>query len=329
MGKKKAKQEAEKTKTKALVLLSGGLDSRLAAKLLQKQGIEVEAVYFDLPFGSGCCKPTCAFNFAQKEGIKLHIFDCKKGRLFQEYLNIIKKPVYGYGTAMNPCIDCRIFMLRKAKKLAEKIGAEIIATGEVLDERPMSQRKKAMEIIEKESGLQGKLLRPLSALHLPETNAEKEGKIDRKQLLAIRGRSRKLQLELAKKFGITFPSPAGGCLLCEKEYARKLADLLKHEKKIKPIDINLLKIGRHFRVGKCKIIVGRNKEENAILEKQKWLKISAGPKSPTTLILGKADKKTKDIAAALTVRYSDYKEARLFGKIVRPASAELIEKLRI
>ena len=126
---------------KALVLFSGGLDSRLAIKILQEQGIKVEALYIDIPFGAGCCKPSCAFNFTQMQGLKLHVIDCKKGELLQEYISVLRKPKHGYGTAMNPCIDCHIFMLKKAKQLAKKIKAGFIATGEVLNERPLSQRK--------------------------------------------------------------------------------------------------------------------------------------------------------------------------------------------
>lgn len=161
-------------KTKAVVLFSGGLDSRLAINLLQDQKIEVIALYFNLPFGTGCCIPSCAFNFAQVQGIPLKIIDCTKGKLFQKYIKTVKKPKYGYGTAINPCVDCRIFLLKKAKEIMKKEKADFVATGEVLNERPMSQTKNKLILTEKESGLQGKLLRPLSAKLLPETIAEKK-----------------------------------------------------------------------------------------------------------------------------------------------------------
>jgi len=319
-----------KRKPKALVMLSGGLDSRLAVKILQEQ-CAVECVYFDTPFLTWVHDNL--FTFAQKEGVKLHVIDCKKGKNLQEYISIIKNPKYGHGVGMNPCIDCRIFMLKKAKELARKIGADFIATGEVVGERPMSQNLKAMKIIEKESGLEGKLLRPLSAKLLPVTDVEKSGLIKRDKLFGIRGRSRKKQIELAKKFKITYPSPAGGCLLCEKEFTNKLKDLLEHKKKPTPYDIEVLKIGRHFRVGNCKIIVGRNENENRVLEnlakKLKAKKISAGKKSPITLIVGKTNQKVLDIAASLTVFYSDYKSAKISGKIYTKAKIDIVKKYRI
>jgi len=247
---------------KILLLLSGGLDSRLALKILQKQA-KLECIYFILPFSSGCCNPFCSLKFSLKEKTKLKIVDCRKGKLLQEYLDIIRKPKHGHGTGLNPCIDCRIFMLKKAKQYADKKNIEIIATGEVLNERPMSQYKRALEIVEQESGLQGRLLRPLSAKLLPETNAEKLGKINRNLLFDICGRSRKQQIALAKKYNIDFPNPAGGCLLCEPGFCAKLRPLLKQ--KIKEIDIELLKIGRHFE--NSNILLGKNKEENDILEK--------------------------------------------------------------
>lgn len=291
--------------TKAIVLFSGGLDSRLAIKLLQEQNIEIMALNFDLPFGGSCCKTMCSFNFTQLHNVKSMVIDCTSGKLFDEYMKIIKKPKFGRGTAMNPCIDCRIFILKKAKEIAKKGNADFIATGEVLNERPMSQHKQAMDIIEKESGLKGKLLRPLSARLLPETEAEKKGLVNRKKLFDIQGRSRKKQIELAEEYKIKYPSPGGGCLLCEKEFAKKLEDLLKHKKKIEPRDIQLLKIGRHFRFDNSKIIVGRNEEENKKLlelggKKDILMEVKDIP-SPITMLQGKDIEK----AAALTIKYSD------------------------
>ncbi|MEM2955034.1 MAG: tRNA 4-thiouridine(8) synthase ThiI [Candidatus Nanoarchaeia archaeon] len=330
-------------KKRCLALLSGGLDSRLAIKLMQKQNIDVIALYFSLPFGTGCCMPDCAFNFAQTQNIKLKIIDCTKGKLFQEYMALIRKPKYGYGTALNPCIDCRIFMLKKAKALMSKLKAQFIVTGEVLNERPMSQTQKMLNIIEKESNLQGKLLRPLSAKLLPETEVEKKGLIDRNKLLDIQGRSRKRQIELANKWKLKYPTPAGGCLLCEKEFAKKLKDLFKHKKKIEPRDIELLKLGRHFRYGSNKIIVGRNEQENkklVALANQDFIFEVKNIPSPITLLQGKATKTTNKIAAALTVSYSDAKNEKqvqvAWGKrklnkylIVSPFSQDEIDKLRI
>lgn len=328
-------------KTKAIVLFSGGLDSRLAIKLLQEQGIEVTALYVQLSFGSGCCKFSCAFNFSQMQGVMLKMVDATKGALFRKFISIVKNPKNGHGSAMNPCIDCRIFLLEQAKKLAKKMNADFIATGEVLEERPMSQRMNAMRLIEKESGLEGKLLRPLSAKLLAETEAEKKGLVDRSKLLAIKGRQRKVQLELAKKYNIKFPSPAGGCLLCEREFANRLKDIFQHNKKITETDIELLKIGRHFRIGKTKIIVGRNKEENDKLEKYKENNIvmeAENIPSPITLATEKADKETMQKAAEITARYADcenecmikYNKEKKEIKIkAKKATQEELDKLRI
>ncbi len=295
---------------KALCLISGGLDSRIACKLMQEQ-CEVEAVYFDLPFGAGCCKPDCAFNFTQIAGVKLHVIDCKSGRLFNKIVEIIRKPRHGYGSNINPCIDCHIFLLREAKKLAKGIHADFLVTGEVLNERPMSQHLNALNIVEKESGLSGKLLRPLSAKLLPETDVEKKGLIDRNKLLAIKGRSRKEQIKLAEKFGIKYPNPGGGCLLCEKEFALKVRDLFKHEKSVDWKDMELLRHGRHFRIDGAKVIVGRNEQENNIIQqladKSDLLLEAKDTMGPVTIIRKKKQINPGVIkkAAELTARYSD------------------------
>jgi tRNA U34 2-thiouridine synthase MnmA/TrmU len=302
---------------KALGLLSGGLDSTLAVKLIIDQGIDVVAINFTSPFclcGRGGCG---ALRVAKKFNIPLKVV--KKG---EDYLKIIKKPKHGYGKNMNPCIDCRIYTLKKAKKYANKIGASFIFTGEVLDERPMSQHMKALKIIEKEAGLEGKILRPLSARLLPETYAEKKGWINREKLLDIRGRSRKKQIQLAKDWKINdYPCPSGGCLLTYKEFADKVRDFVINEKKLRMIDIPFLKIGRHFRFKKNKIIVGRNEDENKQLLKLKntsdYCFEVSNCGSPITLLQGPKTKKAIEKAAALTVRYSDSKEKKTtvkFGK---------------
>ena len=326
-------------KTRAIVLLSGGLDSRLCAKILQEQGIEVIALHFILPF-LGCCKPDCSFKFTQLEGIKLKIIDCTKGKNFQEYIKMIKKPKHGYGSAINPCIDCHIFMLKKAKQIMDKEKADFIATGEVLNERPMSQHKQSLNLIEKESGLKGKLLRPLSAKLLEETEAEKKKLVDRSMLLAIHGRIRKPQMDLAEKYKISYPLPAGGCLLCEEEFAKKIKDLFKHKKKLTQEDINLLRLGRHFRVNNTKIIVGRNEKENnqiQELSKNNIIMEVKDASSPITLIEGKADNEILKKAAALTMRYSDANQGIvIYGKNkmdkeikTKALNEEEIEKIRI
>lgn len=290
---------------KGLALLSGGLDSALAVKLMQKQGIEVHAVNFTSPFclcGKGGCGATA---LAKKLGISLKIIT-----LGGEYLEMLKNPEHGFGKNMNPCIDCRIFMLKKAKVYAQEIDASFLFTGEVLHQRPMSQNRRALSMIEKESALEGKILRPLSAKLLPETEAEKKGLIDRERLLDMSGRSRKLQMQLAKQWNLKgYSCPAGGCLLTYKEFASKVRDLINHNKDINTGDISLLKIGRHFRLGKNKIIVGRNEHENERLRNAKaaddYTFEVPHYGSPITLLQGPKTREAIKVAAALTLRYSD------------------------
>ena len=257
---------------------------------------------------------------------------------------MVRKPKHGYGRNMNPCIDCRIFMIKKAKKYAKEIGAAFIFTGEVLDERPMSQHFKAMRIVEEGSGLKGRLLRPLSARLLPETVIEKKGLVKRDKLLDIRGRSRKPQIKLAEEFKIAdYPCPAGGCLLTYKEFANKLRDLFRHRKRCSMPDVALLKVGRHFRFGKNKIIVGRNEAENKILtaKKMRYDYYFEVPDigGPITVLQGLKNKKAIQMAAALTAFYSDAKSDKItvnFGRnsldksitVPVPSRAE-VESLRI
>ncbi|MGB9913921.1 MAG: 7-cyano-7-deazaguanine synthase [Candidatus Bathyarchaeales archaeon] len=326
-------------KTKALVLLSGGLDSILAAKLLLNQGIAIEAINFVTPFSSGKEGESCAEKAAKQLSVPLKVVSVGK-----DYLRMLRNPKHGYGKNMNPCIDCKIFFLRKAKKYAKEIGASFLVTGEVLGERPMSQHFGALKLIEEEAGLRGKILRPLSAKLLPATEAEKRGLVDRKKLLAIQGRSRKQQIQLAKEFGINkYPSPAGGCLLTCKEYADKLRDLLQYKRRFSMKDIFLLKVGRHFRLGRNKIIVGRNAEENKILMAQRarsdyYFEV-ADVGSPITILQGVKTKKAIQTAAALTAFYSDAKSSEVtikFGRdrldkaiTVRVPTRDEVESLRI
>ncbi|MCD6148406.1 tRNA 4-thiouridine(8) synthase ThiI [bacterium] len=246
-------------KTKALVLLSGGLDSILAVKILEAQGVKIKG----LGFKSYFFNEKLAKKAAKELNIPIKIIDLSK-----EHLNLVKKPKYGYGKGMNPCIDCHILMLKKAKNIMLKEKFDLVATGEVLGERPMSQNLKSLKLIEKKSGLKGYLLRPLSAKLLEPTIPEKKGLIERKKLLDISGRSRKRQLKLAKKFKIkSYPSPAGGCLLTDLEFSKKLKDLFEKYPRCQGNDIELLKLGRHFWQDKVKIIVGRNEEENKKIRK--------------------------------------------------------------
>ena len=280
---------------KATVLFSGGLDSRLAVKVLQDQNIDIETLFFELPFAGGCCADTsCTINFSNEEKIKHNIIPVSSGPLFHEYLEIIKNPKHERGAGMNPCKDCRIFIFSKAKKIAEENNSDFIATGEVLNQRPMSQKENGLKIIEEESGLKGKLLRPLSAKFLPKTDAEKQGLVDRNKLPVINGRQRNTQMELAKKYNITYPNPAGGCLLCEDHFSNKLRDLFNHKeiKEITPAEVITLNIGRHFRK-KGKIIIGRNQLENRNLElinkTMKWNQSIPKKAGPTSLYENKKD----------------------------------------
>jgi tRNA-specific 2-thiouridylase len=326
-------------KIRAVGLFSGGLDSALAIKLIQEQGIEVIALNYASPFFSENHAQTIR-QLAEKLGVELKLIDDKD----EEYVEIVKRPKHGHGKNINPCIDCKIFILLEAKKFAEKIGAKFIFTGEVVGQRPMSQHFKTLMLIEEEAGLAGKLVRPLSAGILPATEAEKNGWIDRGKLLKIRGRTRKQQLELAEKYGLNnFLSGTSGCRLTDPGYARRVKELLEHESKPTISDINLLSLGRHFRIGDCKIIVGRKEEENkAILRYKNESDLIFEAKDavgPTTLLRGKANDETIKIAAALTARYSDSKDANvavIYGNskldkeiIITKLSDEEISNLRI
>ncbi|MCK5043965.1 7-cyano-7-deazaguanine synthase [Candidatus Pacearchaeota archaeon] len=292
-----------KNEKKVIVMFSGGLDSRLVIKLMQEQGFDIVALFFKLPF-AGCCDKKCTLEFSKLHKINLKIFDCTKGKLFKEYLEVIKHPKYGRGAGVNPCIDCRLFMLKKAKEFADKEGIETIVTGEVLGERPMSQTKKAMDIVEKESGLKGRLLRPLSAKFFPKTKAEESGLIDRKKFYDIEGRRRQKQMELAKKFKISYPHPAGGCLLCEKALKTRFEYLLKRG--MDENEIKLIGVGRHFVINDSWIILGRNEEENKIIERvgKKMELIVPDFIGPSAVILNKCDKKTKEKINELIRAYS-------------------------
>jgi len=299
---------------KAVGLFSGGLDSALAIKLVKDQGIEVIALNFVSPFctcvGDGCSIAKMA------EGLGVKVKLVKKGK---DYLKIIRNPKHGYGRNINPCIDCKIYILKKAKQYAKKMGAKFIFTGEVVGQRPMSQHYKTLMLIEKEAGLKGKLVRPLSAQLLPPTEAEKKGWIDRKKLLKFRGRVRRPQLDLAKKFKMDgFMCGGSGCRLTEKEYAKKLRDLLENKKRVRINDIILLKHGRHFRYNENKIIVGKNERDNKILlnlkNKTDYIFEVPGIGSPTTLLKGNKSKEVVKLAAQLTVRYSDSKDKETLVK---------------
>jgi len=301
-----------------LGLVSGGLDSLTACLLLQQQGIEIIGLNFKSPFCL-CDKvlshSECGLNlFHEKLGIKVHTLS--KG---DDYLEIVRNPKFGHGKNLNPCIDCRIYILKKAIEFNEKIKADFIFTGEVLNQRPKSQHRKALKIVEKESGLEKKLLRPLSALHLEPTIYEEQGLIDRAKLLGIQGRSRKIQLELVRKHELLDQYFAcGGCLLTDQNFSNRMRDYLKFNKTLKMEDISILKEGRHFRFRNTKIIVGRNEIDNNILlhlkEPNDLIMEVEDISGPITIIQGEINEASLKFAASLTLRYSDSKEST--GKVI-------------
>jgi len=290
---------------KAVALFSGGLDSTLAIRIMLEQGIEVSAIQFSTYFGCGGCgssKETDENNLGF--GIRYYFIG-------EEYVQMVRYPKFGWGKNMNPCIDCRIMMLKFAKEYLDEIGGDFIITGEVLGERPMSQRYNVLKLIDKESGLEGRIVRPLSAKLLEITKPELNGIINRNALFDISGRSRKRQYELAKRFNITkFSQPAGGCLLTDENYSRKLRDLFKYSEKPLSDDIGLLRWGRHFRTNpNCKIIVGRDEKDNLWIESfakdEDVILYLRDFNGPTTLIRGKYTYSDLEVATALTVKYSD------------------------
>ncbi len=291
---------------KALALLSGGLDSTLAIRVIQKQGIEVIALNFVTVFcrctSHGSCKLE-AVKVSEKFGIPIKVINTT-----ERFLDLVKKPKFGYGKNMNPCIDCRINIFRIAGEYMREIGADFIITGEVLGQRPMSQRKEAMKLIDKEANLTGLVLRPLCAKHMEPTIPEKLGLVDREQLLQIRGRSRKNQIQLADVFQIKdYPCSAGGCLLTDPEFAHRMRDLV-NTSDADVNDVNLLKVGRHFRLDpQTKIVVGRNEEDNGRIESLSregdFLLTLIDMPGPLTLIRGEITEEKIQSAARLTARY--------------------------
>jgi tRNA U34 2-thiouridine synthase MnmA/TrmU len=331
------------TSRKAVALISGGLDSLLAARLMLDQGIHVEGINFY----TGFCveghthairkkdrkkpKRNNALWSAEQLGIKLHIID-----IIEEYKDIVINPKHGYGANLNPCLDCKIFMVNKALQWMEEHGFDFIITGEVIGQRPMSQRKDLLPVVVRESGADDRLLRPLCAKNLAPTLPEREGWVDRGKLLDFHGRNRKPQMALAKKFGFEdYASPAGGCcFLTDPNYATKLADLwhARHEKKYELDDIMLLKVGRHIRPKpNYKLIVSREEGENRFLSgyRKNFTYIeteSCG--GPLTLIDGKATDEDLDIASRIVARFSQGKNAdRVIVKITHTNGDETTKEV--
>lgn len=296
-------------KRKAIALLSGGLDSTLAVKMMLDLGIEVEALNFTSPFctctgkNSGCKSE--ALRVANEYNI--HIKVMHKGI---DYLEIVRNPVHGYGKGVNPCIDCRIYLLKKAKEYMHEVGADFIFTGEVLGQRPMSQRRDTLRVIERDSGLDGLLLRPLSARHFEPTIPEKNGWVDRDKLLAIYGRSRKVQMQMADDLDVkNYPCPAGGCLLTELSFVPKIKDVFAHSIKLNQRDFILLKTGRHFRITpQSKAIIGRSEADNNHLETVRQQGEGAltwvDGNTPVAIIIGEQNEEIFKLSAKIMLRYT-------------------------
>jgi tRNA-specific 2-thiouridylase len=289
-------------KVKGIGLFSGGLDSILAAEIIMAQGVDVTGVTCTTPFFSS----EKARAAAKKMGLNLIEADITK-----EHLDVLKSPKYGYGKNMNPCIDCHILMLKIAGRIMEHREADFIFTGEVLGQRPMSQTRQSLYVVAKSSGYEEYVLRPLSALLLPETRPEIEGKIDRQRLLAIKGKGRKDQIKLARHYGIDhYSAPAGGCLLTDPMFSKRLRDLFQYNMDFHIRDIELLKYGRHFRINQfSKAIVGRNSLENEELQRLSHeedivIHIMQFP-GPTTIVPHGGDEITIHSAASLCALYSD------------------------
>lgn len=323
---------------KAVALISGGLDSMLAARLIRNQGIHVEGINFFTGFcveghthairrgHSDKPKRNNALWSAEQVGIKLHIID-----VIDEYKDVVINPKHGYGTHLNPCLDCKGFMVRKAREWMEQHGFDFIITGEVLGQRPMSQRRDTMPVVARESGAFDRLLRPLCAKLLPPTLPEREGWVNREQLLDFNGRNRKPQMALAAQYGFSeYAQPAGGCcFLTDGNYTRRLGDLWTHrgDKRYELDDILLLKIGRHLRPRPhFKLIVAREEGETNFLNgyRRDFTHLYATSHSgPIVLVEGEASDEDLELAARLTARFGQGRSADRVVVEVHPRNKEV------
>ncbi|HHW60979.1 MAG TPA: tRNA 4-thiouridine(8) synthase ThiI [Syntrophomonadaceae bacterium] len=309
---------------KAISMFSGGLDSQLAVCLMQDQGIEVIGVTITTPFFG---MSDTIQKAAEQLHIELHTLYCS-----EEYMDVLLEPVYGYGKHMNPCIDCHAFMQRKAYEFMQETGASFLISGEVLGQRPMSQTRSSLNAVDKLAGVNGLMLRPLSALLLPPTIPEEKGWVDRSRLLDINGRSRTRQIQLAEKYNlIDYPTPAGGCLLTQENFARRLRSYLENRSLIQADELTILRYGRQFytREGNL-ILIGRNQAENMQLNQlaqpqDYLLKVTERP-GPLGLLRpmnsDSASMKEIDFAARLTARYSDAKKEPSTRVMVKRAVGE-------
>jgi tRNA-uridine 2-sulfurtransferase len=333
---------------KAVALLSGGLDSMLAIRVLLDQGIAIEALHFVSVFD---CGATDAENCASSQRASAQLgVPVRYEEISGELLDIVKNPKHGHGSNMNPCIDCHAMMVRRAARVMREVGADFLCTGEVLGERPMSQRRDSLGMVVRDAGVEGLLLRPLSAQLLDPTIPEQKGWVDRAKLLRISGRCRKPQFELAKALNIgPYPTPAGGCLLTDPGFSARMRDLLKYQPDCTPDDVRLLKVGRHFRLSPTvRAVIGRNEVENGMIENLAragdLLMDAARHSGPLALVRGPASEAELVQAASVTLRYG--KAGKLPGAPVRvwksgaakeearlveapPASEEMLDRLRI
>jgi hypothetical protein len=336
--------EAAGTRRKAVALISGGLDSMLAARIVLEQGIHVEG----LNFFTGFCveghthairnkdrqrpKRNNALWVAEQLGIRLHFVD-----VVEEYKRIVINPRHGYGANLNPCLDCKTFMVGKATEWMQERGFDFIITGEVVGQRPKSQRKDTMPVVVRESGAGDRLLRPLCARFLPETLPEREGWVDRDALYALQGRSRKPQMALAERFGFDdYAQPAGGCcFLTNRHYTKKLKDLWQSRgaRDYELDDIMLLKVGRHLRPRPhFKLIIAREDGENHFLagyRRQFTHLRTVSHGGPLTLVDGDADENDLVLAARLTARYSQGRQAEHVEVELTPRDGGAPRMLRV
>lgn len=333
---------------KAIALISGGLDSILAARVIKEQGIEVRGVYFKIPFAVANKKRGAKNHPSLERLMQSAGMSFKEIELKEEFLDIVRKPAHGYGSNVNPCIDCKILMLRKAKELMQESGASFIVTGEVLAQRPMSQNRQSLDNIERDAEVKGILLRPLSAKLMQETEVEKNGWVKRDRLLSFNGRSRRPQFDLAEKYGIEgFTDPAGGCLLTVPDFSRRVKDLIKY-KALTIDNVELLKVGRHFRLSELtKLIIARDESEC-----KKLIELAhpgdylfypdAVTAGATALLQGKINEELIQLSVRLATSYFDLNGAASASIVYRimpspeektiiasPISKEELAKLRV
>lgn len=294
------------TNVRCVALLSGGLDSMLAIRIMQEQDIEVEALNFKTVFT--CCQDQSG-QAARDLGVRMTIVSQD-----DDYLEIVRKPRFGYGKGANPCVDCRIYMFEKAKRFMEQVGAQFIISGEVLGQRPKSQKRADLDTIAYHAGLTDLLLRPLSAKRLRPTKPERDGLVDRERLYGFTGRGRKPLIQLARQLGIKeIPSPSTGCALTEQFFSKKVFDLIQLDPEAQRWDFEILKVGRHFRMDeRTKIIVGRNEQDNSFLQYAHELPEASSSAfftpanfaGPNALLIGPLSDRTSEFAGGLIMRYS-------------------------